>query len=67
MSKDTIKGFLFASLGSVSWGISGVCSQYLFMKYDIDSGWLTAYRMLIAGILLLLISFSKEKWRIFKI
>ena len=61
------KGFLFASLGSIGWGISGVCSQYLFTKYDLRADWLTAVRMLLSGLVLLLLVFRKEKMRTFTI
>lgn len=61
------RGFLFASLGSVGWGISGVCSQYLFTKYDLRADWLTAVRMLLSGLVLLLLVFRKEKIRTFTI
>ena len=61
------KGFLFASLGSIGWGISGVCSQYLFTKYDLRAEWLTAVRMLLSGLVLLLLVLRKEKMRTFAI
>ncbi|MDU1642997.1 EamA family transporter, partial [Peptoniphilus harei] len=51
-----MRGLFFASFGAMSWGISGVCSQYLFMNYELDSAWLTAIRMLLSGIVLLIIS-----------
>ena len=58
---------MLAILGGVSWGISGVCSQYLFTQYDLSADWLTAIRMLLSGILLLVFAFRKEHTRIFKI
>ena len=58
---------MLAILGGVSWGISGVCSQYLFTQYDLSADWLTAIRMLLSGILLLVLAFRKEYTRIFKI
>lgn len=58
---------MLAILGGVSWGISGVCSQYLFTQYDLSADWLTAIRMLLSGILLLVLAFRKEHPRIFKI
>ena len=54
------KGFLYAALGSLSWGISGVCSQSLFMHYQLEASWLTAVRMVCSGILLLLITLPKD-------
>ena len=50
---------MLAILGGVSWGISGVCSQYLFTQYDLSADWLTAIRMLLSGILLLVTCFPK--------
>lgn len=40
--KNNIKEYMLAILGGVSWGISGVCSQYLFTQYDLSADWLTA-------------------------
>ena len=65
--KNNIKGYMLAIIGGVSWGISGVCSQYLFTQYDLSADWLTAIRMLLSGILLLVLAFRKEHTRIFKI
>lgn len=62
-----MRGLFFASLGAMSWGISGVCSQYLFMNYDVDSSWLTAMRMVLSGILLLILSVYKDKDKLIKI
>lgn len=62
-----MRGLFFASLGAMSWGISGVCSQYLFMNYNVDSSWLTAIRMVLSGILLLILSAFKDKDKIIKI
>lgn len=62
-----VKGLLLAAFGSASWGVSGVCSQYLFMTYDIDSSWLTAIRMVYSGIALLILALPKEKGKIFQI
>ena len=51
---------MLAILGGVSWGISGVCSQYLFTQYDLSADWLTAIRMLLSGILLLVLAFRRN-------
>lgn len=50
------KGVIFSACGAVCWGLSGVCSQYLFTSYGVDAGWLTAVRMLLSGIVLLSLS-----------
>lgn len=65
--KKYILGLLLTSAGAIGWGISGVCGQYLFMKYNMDSAWLTAIRMVLSGILLLLLVLRKEKRRTFQI
>ena len=44
--KNNIKGYMLAILGGVSWGISGVCSQYLFTQYDLSAAWLTAIELI---------------------
>lgn len=62
---DRLKGNSYAAAGAIGWGISGVCSQYLFLEYRLDSGWLTAVRMILSGILLLGLAFSREGGRIF--
>lgn len=64
---NNIRGYMLAILGGVSWGISGVCGQYLFMKYEISADWLTAVRMLLSGIFLLMLALQKEHMRVFKI
>lgn len=49
---DMKKGVLLTASGAIGWGASGVCSQYLFSAYEVDAGWLTAVRMIFAGLLL---------------
>ena len=66
-NKSKMRGLFFASLGAMSWGISGVCSQYLFMNYDVDSSLLTAIRMVLSGILLLILSAFRDKDKVIKI
>ena len=64
---NTAKGFLLAALGGISWGLSGVCSQYLFTQYALSADWLTAVRMVLSGVALLLIAFSRERAKMFRI
>ena len=67
MKNKNMIGLFFTSMGALSWGISGVCSQYLFMNYDIDSSWLTAIRMTLSGIVLLILAAFKDKDKVIKI
>ena len=64
---NTWKGIFLAAFEAIGWGISGVCGQYLFSVYHIESSWITAVRMILSGIVLLTISFSKKKTHIFHI
>ena len=65
--KQIFKGAALACLGAFGWGISGICSQYLFMHYDLAADWLTAVRMVLSGIVLLATALPKEHTRVFKI
>ncbi len=68
MEKDRfMKGILLAAAGGIGWGISGVCGQYLFMKYDMDTAWLTSVRMLFSGLMLLMMSIPRGYKKIFGI
>jgi len=65
--KQTSKGALLAAAGAIGWGISGVCSQYLFSLYTLDSGWLTAVRMVFSGLLLLCAVLPKQGRQLFAV
>lgn len=66
-NKNYTKGLFYTTLGALGWGISGICSQYLFMNYDVDSSWVTAVRMVLSGILLLGFGGIKDKDKLIKI
>jgi len=54
MKNETrVRGILFTAAGGIGWGLSGVCGQYLFANYRLDSAWLTAVRMVFAGVILI--------------
>lgn len=60
MSKNT-RGTIFTLAGGTLWGLSGVCGQYLFTNYHVDSSWLTAIRMLGAGIMLGILCLIRQR------
>lgn len=62
---DFTKGVIFTAAGGIGWGISGICGQYIFHEYAVDSSWMTAVRMIFSGLLLLSIVIPKEKSEIF--
>ena len=47
------RGILCCVIGAMSWGFSGACSEAFFKYYTVDPAWVTAVRMLAAGILLM--------------
>lgn len=56
MTADRKKGLLSASAGSVFWGSSGIAGQFLLINEHIAPAWLTFFRLLTAGFLLLLLT-----------
>ncbi|WP_111670235.1 EamA family transporter [Algoriphagus litoralis] len=56
-----IPGLIMAVSSAVFWGISGTCAQYLFEQKGFDPAWLVCWRMLIAGVILVLFSLSEKR------
>ncbi len=46
-------GIIFAILGGMLWGLSGVCGQYLFNYRGFEAPWLVTVRLIIGGALIL--------------
>lgn len=61
------KGILFALLGSVLWGASGIAGQFLMQGREISPEWLASVRMIGAGVLLLLLDGTRHAWDIFSV
>ena len=59
MSK-ALKGTLFIVIAGIAWGLSGTSGQYL-MAHGISALVLTNIRLIIAGLLLVLLSYMKSK------
>lgn len=59
MSK-ALKGTLFTVIAGITWGLSGTSGQYL-MAHGISALVLTNIRLIIAGLLLVLLSYIKSK------
>ena len=49
------RGVACALVGAALWGFSGACAQFLLTNYDITPSFVTAVRMLGAGVLFLLV------------
>lgn len=59
-NKRKIRGVIYTLVGGTCWGFSGACGQSLFTQ-GVNSAWLTAVRMISAGIILLSISLIKDR------
>ena len=61
------KGFIYTTIGATLWGINGAFAEFLFLQKGVTSDWLTPYRLLLAGIFLLVYLYGKDKNKIFDI
>ena len=55
-----VKGRIYTLIGAISWGLSGACGQYLMNDSAVSPIYLTALRMMIAGLVLTLFAFLKQ-------
>lgn len=60
-TKDRTLGFLFAVWTGILWGASSPVAQYLFETKGVEASWLTPYRLLASGGLLLVCSAVKKQ------
>ena len=65
MKNKTLLGIIFAIAGGIFWGFSGTCGEFVFKNYDVSSTWLCSVRILLAGLILLGISFIKYRPQLF--
>lgn len=62
-----LPGLIMALSSAIFWGISGTCAQFLFEKKGFDPAWLVCWRMLIAGVVLVVFSLTRKTKDTFKI
>ncbi|MDR3766722.1 MAG: DMT family transporter [Butyricicoccus sp.] len=60
-------GFFLAFLGGCLWGFSGACSQFLFTEKNLTSDWLVPWRLLTAGVLMVLILLVRKRRKAFAV
>ncbi len=53
-------GIVMALLAAIFWGLSGTCAQYLFEQKDIQPSWLVSWRLLLAGIMLVIFAITRK-------
>lgn len=67
--REALRGACIAVIGGVFWGLAGVFGQYLFEYKGLNARWLVSVRLVLAGFLLLITVFVKQRddmWRIWK-
>lgn len=60
-NKHYMRGVLCTLLGGTCWGFSGACGQILVKESAIEAAWVTAVRMLFAGIILTTVSIIQSR------
>ena len=55
-----VKGRIYTLIGAIGWGLSGSCGQYLMNDSAVSPIYLTALRMIIAGVFLTILAFFKQ-------
>lgn len=51
--KRNLTGMIFAIMGGIFWGASGVCGQFLFQNKEVTARWLVPVRLVTSGLCLL--------------
>ncbi len=57
------KGTIIVLIAGALWGFSGVCGQYIMQQKAITSSWLVPYRLIFAGLIMVIIGFIKQGWQ----
>ena len=60
MLNKMVKGRIYTLIGAIGWGLSGACGQYLMNDSAVSPIYLTALRMIIAGVFLTILAFFKQ-------
>lgn len=66
-SKSKALGIFLVLSSALLWGLSGTVAQYLFQVKGFSPEWLVTVRLIVSGLILLVISFAKNKRTVFKI
>lgn len=64
-----LKGTIITLAGAACWGFSGCCGQFLFSEKHLEVLWVVPWRMLFAGLILMLTGFvlnGKENLAVFR-
>lgn len=66
-ANNQLKGIILTLIGGSLWGFSGVCGQYLFESKNLNANWLTAWRLFVSGLLLIVLLAPKYKKNLFDV
>ncbi|QCD44150.1 DMT family transporter [Campylobacter mucosalis] len=53
-AKSDFFGVFITILGAILWAFSGVCGQYMFEQKGVNADWLVSYRLILAGLALVI-------------
>lgn len=67
MKQSDNKGMISTFIGAIFWGAGGTLGSYLFMNKNITSDWLVPYRLILAGVFMLIYLYKKDKKFMFSI
>lgn len=60
-------GVVFAVAGGICGGLSGICSQYLFMGWTVDPLWAACIRLLASGAVLTFTALPRQRWELVRL
>ncbi len=67
MSKKEKLGTISTFTGGVFWGISGTLGAYLISRKNLTANWIIPYRLILAGIIMLVYLYFRDKEKLFLI
>lgn len=60
IQSHVFKGTIYAILAGVFWAFSGIFGQLFFQAYADNAMWITSFRLLVAGVILLVVSYLSK-------
>ncbi|MBM7660932.1 drug/metabolite transporter (DMT)-like permease [Bacillus mesophilus] len=60
-------GVTLVLVAAILWGVSGTVAQFMFQVKGFNAGWLVVIRLLFAGLLMLMVTYPKQKHKVWKI
>ncbi|MGX7048919.1 transporter [Lactococcus piscium] len=67
IQSHVFRGTIYAILAGVFWAFSGIFGQLFFQSYADNAMWITSFRLLVAGVILLVVSYLSKPSAFFDI